>query len=590
MQLYENPSHSEYSEQVVILKNEVDSSWQNKNTSLATIGMRRKGIAIAFIPKRSVNYVQYSSTYYLVNKDNYVIFELNTEYEERYYEYYHNRIYRTIKGFYIIEYNGLYIRNRVGRDDQEFDYTSVEVLDENGEKVPSWNKNNIGIDKECHYMGYGIFEFGNTFYDSESLEKLFSIPSDFRIETIFENNFAQLSYTQSYEFAVIVKDKNIIEQGIFKELDNLKDKYEKAESQFLAKMHLSQPKDIKDCTNDYIEKYGYDLSLNRLCKTYKDTFISTKNYIDSYGHFDNITNIEEADNSILNRISVDIQPYQLNKKHKIIFRLDRDINVYIYRDFYILSAYSHGVKLFSFFNTKGHKISNNIYIDDFTQLHLKLTSNLYESCNKMESFNNIIDSNNMTFLAKSSNSKKYIVRFENEKLIETEIFVDKELKDYDMTLEKGYIKYEKINRSKNQIDDVKYFDFDMNPLKINYIECHIECEINKYLYSLKEKFINSYGSMFKNIYGDMFFLNKPKLTWVNGIPSLPFPKSYNSCVAKINILNSNRENSVSSIEKIKTYLTEEGIFHLYKFVCKPHGYCDRFGNLYYKFNPCSVKF
>lgn len=90
MQLYENPSHSEYSEQVVIHKNEVDSSWQNKNTSLATIGMRRKGIAIAFIPKRSVNYVQYSSTYYLVNKDNYVIFELNTEYEERYYEYYHN--------------------------------------------------------------------------------------------------------------------------------------------------------------------------------------------------------------------------------------------------------------------------------------------------------------------------------------------------------------------------------------------------------------------------------------------------------------------------------------------------------------------
>ena len=78
-----------------------------------------------------------------------------------------------------------------------------------------------------------------------------------------------------------------------------------------------------------------------------------------------------------------------------------------------------------------------------------------------------------------------------------------------------------------------YFDFDMNPLKINYIECHIECEINKYLYSLKEKFINSYGSMFKNIYGDMFFLNKPKLTRVNGIPSLPFPKSYNSCVAKI---------------------------------------------------------
>lgn len=55
----------------------------------------------------------------------------------------------------------------------------------------------------------------------------------------------------------------------------------------------------------------------------------------------------------------------------------------------------------------------------------------------MESFNNIIDSNNMTFLAKSSNSKKYIVRFENEKLIETEIFVDKELKDYDMTLEKA---------------------------------------------------------------------------------------------------------------------------------------------------------
>lgn len=242
MQLYENPSHSDYSEQVVIHKNEVDSSWQNKNTSLATIGMRRKGIAIAYIPKRSVNYVQYSSTYYLVNKDNEVIFELNTEYKETHFEYYNNRIYRTIKGYYIIEYNGLEIRNRVGRDDQEFDYTGVEVLDENGDKVPSWDKNEIGIDKECNYMGYGIFEFENTFYNSESLEKLFSIPSKFHIDTIFENAFAQLSVNQSFEFAVIVKDKNIIEQSLFTDLENIKDKYEKAERLFLKKMHYSHQK------------------------------------------------------------------------------------------------------------------------------------------------------------------------------------------------------------------------------------------------------------------------------------------------------------------------------------------------------------
>lgn len=56
-------------------------------------------------------------------------------------------------------------------------------------------------------MGYGIFEFENTFYDSESLEKLFSIPSEFRIETIFINDLAKLSVNQSFEYAVIVKDK-----------------------------------------------------------------------------------------------------------------------------------------------------------------------------------------------------------------------------------------------------------------------------------------------------------------------------------------------------------------------------------------------
>ena len=168
MKLYEHFYASKYSENIIIHKDEVDASWQNKNTSHATIGMRRKGIAIAFVPERYVDYIGYSSTYYLVDKDNKVIFELNTEYKETHFEYYNNRIYRTIKGFYIIEHNGLEIRNRVGRDDQELEYKSIQVLDENGDTVPSWDMNDIGIDKECHYMGYGIFEFENTFYDSES--------------------------------------------------------------------------------------------------------------------------------------------------------------------------------------------------------------------------------------------------------------------------------------------------------------------------------------------------------------------------------------------------------------------------------------
>ena len=342
MQLYEYPSLSEYSEQVVIHKNEVDSSWQNKNTSPATIGMRRKGIAIAFVPNRFVNYVQYSSTYYLVNKDNEVIFELNTEYKETHFEYYHNRIYRTIKGFYIIEKNGLEIRTRVGKDDQEIDYTSVEVLDENGDKVPTWDKNDIGIDKECNYMGYGIFEFENTFYDSESLEKLFSIPSKFHIETIFENDMARLSINQSFEFAVIVKDKNIIEQCVFKELDNLKGKYEKAESQFLKKMHLSHQESESTANNarQYIEKYGYELCTNgSLFRPYgEEIFISKKNYIESYGNFENINSINNADITILNAINTGLQTYQDDKDKRIIFRLDKDINIYIYHDVYILES------------------------------------------------------------------------------------------------------------------------------------------------------------------------------------------------------------------------------------------------------------
>lgn len=463
MQLYENPSHSEYSEQVVIHKNEVDSSWQNKNTSLATIGMRRKGIAIAFIPKRSVNYVQYSSTYYLVNKDNEVIFELNTEYKETHFEYYNNRIYRTIKGYYIIEYNGLEIRNRVGRDDQEFDYTGVEVLDENGDKVPSWDKNEIGIDKECNYMGYGIFEFENTFYNSESLEKLFSIPSKFHIDTIFENAFAQLSVNQSFEFAVIVKDKNIIEQSLFTDLENIKDKYEKAERLFLKKMHYSHQKteNLENSANHYIDKYGYELCANgSLFRPYgEEIFVSKKNYIESYGNFEKINSIDRADISILNAIKTNLQTYQNTHKRRILFRLDKNINIYIYQDVYILTAYTRKGKLYSFFNTDGHKISRKLYIEGFTQLSLILTSNLYESSNNMVSFEKITDINNMIFLAKDINYEQYIVRFEKGTLIESALSIKEELKEYHMTLEKGYIKFRKSNvNTKCKVDDTKYFD------------------------------------------------------------------------------------------------------------------------------------
>lgn len=596
MKLYENPSHSEYSEQVVIHKNEVDSSWQDKHTSLATIGMRRKGIAIAFVPQRFVNHVQYSSTYYLVNKDDKVIFELNTEYKENYFEYYHNRIYRTIKGFYIIEYNGLYIRNRVGRDDQEIEYANIKVLDENGHNVSSWNSKEIGINKEPHYMGYGIFEFENTFYDSESLEKLFSIPSKFRIETIFTNDLARLSVNQSFEYAVIVKDKEIVEQCLFEELDNIKDKYEKAETQFLTKKHFSHQKaeNLESCANQYIDKYGYDLYENgHVVRPYgEEIFISKKNYIENYGNFEKINSIDSADVSLLNVIKTNLQAYQNIKKRRILFRLDENIKIYIYHDVYILEAYSRKGMLYSFFNTEGHKISSNIYIDGFTQLSLNLTSNLYESSNHMTSFKNITDINNMIFLGKDINYDQYIVRFEKGTLIESALSISQELKEYHMTLEKGYIRFRKSNiNTKCKVDDIKYFDFDMNPIKVNYINCHIKIEINNYLYSLKEKFINSYGGNFNGYNGELiFYPNNPKLTWINGVPTLSFPKSYESCTAKIDILNSNRENNVASIEKIKTYLTEEGTFHLYKFVCKPHGYCDRFGNLYYDFNPCSVKF
>lgn len=588
MKLYENFYTSEYSENIIIHKDEVDVSWQKQNASHATIGMRRKGIAIAFVPERYVDHIRYSSTYYLVNKDNKVIFELKTEYKETHFEYYNNRIYRTIKGFYIIEHKGLEIRNRVGRDDQEIEYTGIQVLDENGDKVPSWDMNDIGIDKECHYMGYGIFEFENTFYDSESLEKLFSIPSEFRIETIFINDLAQLSVNQSFEYAVIVKDKNIIEQCVFSEFDNIKGKYEKAESQFLSKMHLSHQKteNHKSCAKQYIDKYGYELCSNgRYFRPYsEEIFISKRNYIESYGKFENINYIDNADIDILNAINTGIQKYQDDKNKRIIFRLDKNIYIYIYHDVYILETYSRKGKIYSFFNAEGHKISSNIYIDGFTQLTLDLTPNLYESSNYIVSFEKIKDTNNTVFLAKDINLKRYIVRFEKGKLIESEFTIREDLKGYNMRLENGYIKYIKSN-------DTKYFDYDMNPIKVNYINCQIKSEINNYLYSLKEKFINTFGGYYRGKNSELiFYPNKPKLTWINGIPTLPFPKSYESCTAKIDILNSNRENYVSSIKKIQTYVTEEGTFYLYKFVCKPYGYCDRFGILYYDFNPTSIKF
>lgn len=586
MILHESLHHSEYSEAVYIHKDEIDPTWPEKYTASATIGMRRKGIAIAYVPERYVNHVKYCGTYYLINKDNKVIFELNTAYEESYFRYLRNRIYRTIKGFYILEYNGFRIQYRVGKDNQEFEYTKVEVLDENGDKVSNWDENDIKIEKECHYMDYGIFECENTFYDSESLEELFSIPSTFHVDTIFERNLAHLSSNQCYEFAVIVKDKNIIEHCPLKDSDSIKDKYEKAEKLFLSKMHLSHQKQQRvEDSNNYIDKYGYvRYSSSNVSKAYyEEVFISERNYIESYGDFENINYIDNRDVKILNTISINLQTYQNNQKRRMVFRLDKNIDIFIYSDVYILAAYDahNRGKIYNFYNTNGQKISSNTY-RVLTQMR-GLPNNLSRDDYDMESFEYITETNNMIFWAKDISNKQYIVRFEKGMLIETALPRDP---NGSYSLQRGYIYYYKKPYT------IKFFDFDMNPIEIKYINCHIMTEINNYLYSLKEKFRSCWGGYFQGKKAGEFiaYPRIPIPTLINGILALPFPKSFESCIAMIDVLNENRKNDVSSIEKIRTYITEQGIFHLYKFVCKPHGYCDRFGNLYYDFNPNTVKF
>lgn len=185
------PYYKQYKEKVDIFLNQEEKLLGHSIP--ATIGMRRKGIAIAE-DKKNI---------YLIDSNNIVLIENEREGTETYMEDYTCKMRRTITGYYVLEQTGLARTIWPGKDDSysretwicgEYDENGCAVAAVDG-KIDSSLWERIGIGKYPIEMGNGLVYYENTFYDIETLKPKFIISNKFIVEDIFKDGVCMLGFS-----------------------------------------------------------------------------------------------------------------------------------------------------------------------------------------------------------------------------------------------------------------------------------------------------------------------------------------------------------------------------------------------------------
>lgn len=540
-------------------------------------GMRRKGIAIA----------EDKDCLYLINKNNLVVYKTEKSGIDYYSGNYSYSIKRTILGYYVIIREGFIKITNVGKDDDFYPEQTYKILDENGNIVENWKAEEVGINQYPYELGNGIIAWENVCYDIESLKPLFTIPSKFKIEGIIEKELFYLSVPGDYrEYAVVVRNHEIVEQFDINKIEQLKKRFSTKEHE-LGKLIFNKH-GIDNFTRNRDLEEGERL-LKQYCSicysngsTHPDRYRINQYIYNVELTKDEFNSLKQIDSVLVEKLKLIHLALSKNNKprgdHREGFRyivyLTRDIMCFFYKHAYILKYIPGDKSLYRFFSIEGQALS-------------------------MESYKNLAQYNSPTLLYydKKFDRRTFVfnnvnpdmqtfIRINDKGLISKDIPYEIDISEQD-----GFIKMYNRNSQCS-----KFYDFDLKELEITYVHCKIEERIIDYLYLLKDSFLlekeYEYGRTFGRLTNGQLILkhSDPKMIMKDGKLLLPFPDSYEKCLEEISARHNNRPNYVECVEEIANYQLEEGKTYIYKFYCRPWAFCTNKGTIFYDFDIRKIDF
>ena len=554
-------------------------SEENKNIGhyiAINTGMRRKGLAIA----------QDKDSFYIINKDDLVIYKTEKNGIDSYNGEYSYSIKRTIFGYYVIIRDGLVKITNVGKDDDFYPEQTYKVLDENGNIVENWKAEQVGINQYPFELGNGIIAWENVCYDIESLKPLFTIPSKFKIEGIIEKGLFYLSVPGDYkDFAVVVRNGEIVKQCDISELEQLKNRLSLQEKEFekhfirkLGVVSNSKNKDLEE--GEHLIKQFCSICYSN-GNTHPDRYRLNQYIYNADLAKDDFTSLKQIDSVLVKKLklihlalSKDSEPRNQNRGSRYIVYLTRDVMCFFYKHAYILKYIPGNMSLYRFFSLEGQALSMESY-ENLSQYN---SPTLFYNDKKFD---------RRFFIFKNANpEKKSLISISEKGLFSKDIPYNIDISEQD-----GFI--EMYNRD-NQCS--AFYDFDLKELQITYVRCKIEERIKDYLYILRDNFLleKEYecGGAFGRLANGQLILkhSTPKMIIKDGKLLLPFPNSYEKCLEEISARHNNRPNYVVSVNEIANYQLEEGKTYIYMFNCRPWAFCNVKGGIYYDFDIQKINF
>ena len=578
---------------ISVYPSEEDRKWSNGTHYSANCELIRKDVAIArnqdnLFLVRIVQMGSYEARCIAVKYYGIIIFQQDIRDIIRSESHIYH-LDRTIKGYYIFTHTYYKSKCIPGKDD-EYEVTDTIVFDENGNIVSDWKNKNIGYGQIPVEVAPGLLEYQNVFYELDSLKEVFRIPSKYTINGCFIDGLLHLNVPDDNRVLyTTVKNAQIIDQYLEEDLDSKIDELSILERQYLEKKYsfdfllpINKSKS-EEWIQHIADKVINSIDLRgRYCYE-EDGYILPNEIATDFDDNCNKT-IPDKVNRIINQIRLYLIKNRINNfcnskiNYNPFFKLTSKNSCYInnkitfiYRD--NVENYERD-QVYSLFDIYGQKLSEHSFayiLSPYSQYSNRTSINY-------------TDNDNCIYEAKIyGTERKVVLGYLDGNFFETKLPQDCGL--YKTANGIFYI----MNKKKGS-----FFDVFMNPIKIEYIECNVKPEIDKYLYNVEPNFYPDNQELYcgSRLYGYgpeiILSYHKPNVGYYKGKFCLPYPYSFKFSIEEMEARNKNKPNFVNLITKIMTFYLEDGPVSIYRFQCEPWAYCDLSGKIYYNFDADNI--
>jgi hypothetical protein len=590
------PYYKQYKVKVEIFRNNEDKH-QGRSIQV-TIGMRRKGVAIA----------EDKNSLYLIDGNNLVLFECEREGSETYMEDYTCRIRRTISGYYIREQTGMSRTIWPGKDDSYKHETWISgVFYENGERCEEewwkikgrWNEFHVG--EYPVEMGCGLVFYNNIFYEIESLKPRFIVPQSFTLESIFNEKKCKLNLSSDNKRLFVVIKNNQIENIVSLENQNeyfelvrrfddisifqsyITRDFETSDDNYNGK-ELEEIKRQKDklryAMNAFIRE-GYKQRLKEFYHYYIE-IPTWPNFLEDNCLVESVFTIEDFMKNEISLTTNELKKiqklhdllkndFEKNQNGLFVFRFarcyeyerDYGLDAIFYSDFFILRCqdnYKH-INQYRFFDYSGVSISNKIY--SYVGEYGKPNPFLRDRKGFIDFFNHVFASD----CGQLRIEKNSIIEIPIPEVLINKVYPSKY--GHHLTERKDYVEY---LDSSNNPKIYHYYSRDGKEIEMNYTSVRVQESIPNIIFDIYPWYdyqINRYGKH------DI----KPKM--IAGKLSLPNLEEFGSCIEEIKAKRQLfKQCGIKDVRRINTYFegTDKEVI-LYYVDYHPMALCDTEGNI-----------